>query len=69
METSTLKNCYNIFINNIMRSMGLPIEEMQTFGEWIENRKADFEYQSAVCFLSKSEIKAGFESWLVSQYC
>ena len=67
MET-TLKACYNKFISNVMKSMGLPIEEMQTFGEWIENRKADFEYQMAVGFISKKQINDGFESWLTQMY-
>ena len=46
-----------------MKSTGLTIDQMQTFEEWIENRKRQFQDQA-----DKKELKAGFQKWLDERY-
>jgi len=62
MET-TIKICYNNFINSLMSSTGLPISQMQTISEWVENRKNQFNEEA-----DEKEEKAGFELWLAKRY-
>ena len=60
--TTNIQNCYNNFIKNMLATTGLPISEMQTLTEWVENRKADFEDSSA------NEKFLGFNYWLSQRY-
>ena len=62
MRTS-LKICYNNFIKGVMSSTGLPLSQMQTFIEWVYNRKNQFKTEA-----SEYEKFLGFETWLLKQY-
>ena len=55
--------CYNNFITRLMGSTGLPISQMQTLTEWVNNRKNQFEQEA-----DEKEEKAGFEIWLSNKY-
>jgi hypothetical protein len=61
--TNTIKICYNNFINSLMGSTGLPISQMQTLSEWVENRKNQFNEEC-----DEAEEKRGFEFWLAKKY-
>ena len=61
--TTTINICYNNFINSLMGSTGLPISQMQTISEWVENRKNQFNEEA-----DEKEEKAGFEFWLSKRY-
>ena len=47
----------------LMKSTGMTIDQMQTFEEWIENRKSQFENEA-----DEKELKAGFQNWLNERY-
>ena len=61
--TTEIKTCYNNFINRLMTTTGLPISEMQSFEEWVENRKNQFNEEA-----TEKEEKAGFDFWLTKRY-
>ncbi len=61
--TTTIKICYNNFINSLMGSTGLPISQMQTITEWVENRKNQFNEEA-----DEKEKTAGFVFWLEKRY-
>jgi len=61
--TTTIKICYNNFINSLMASTNLPISQMQTISEWVENRKNQFNEEA-----DEKEEKGGFEFWLAKRY-
>jgi hypothetical protein len=61
--TTTIENCYNNFINRLMATTGLPISEMQSIEEWVENRKNQFNQEA-----DEKEEKAGFDFWLAKRY-
>lgn len=61
--TTTISICYNNFINSLMGSTGLPISQMQTITEWVNNRKNQFEEEA-----DEKEKAAGFEFWLSKKY-
>ena len=46
-----------------MGSTGLPISQMQTLTQWVNNRKNQFEEEA-----DEKEEKAGFEFWLSKKY-
>ena len=46
-----------------MSSTEVPISQMQTINEWVENRKPQF-YEDA----DEKEEKDGFEFWLAKKY-
>jgi hypothetical protein len=60
--TQALKNCYDVFINRLMQSTGLPFSEMQTLHEWVSNRFVEFNN------LDAKDQKIGFENWLSKRY-
>ena len=61
--TTIIKICYNNFINSLMGSTGLPISQMQTIFEWVENRQNQFNEEA-----DEKEQKDGFEIWLSKKY-
>lgn len=60
--TAQIQNCYNNFITRIMKTTALPISEMQTLNEWVENRVNEFNNS---CSTQKIH---GFEYWLNNRY-
>lgn len=58
-----MKTNYINFINRLMKTTNLPIEQMISFEEWIENRKTQFIEQS-----DENELNRGFEYWLNQRY-
>ena len=61
--TTTIKICYNNFIDSLMSSTGLPISQMQTITEWVENRKNQFNEEA-----DEKEQNTGFDIWLAKKY-
>ena len=61
-QTTNTQNCYTNFINYIMFTTGLPIDQMVTFEMWIDARKEDYKEVSAPLTVH------GFEGWLNSIY-
>jgi len=61
--TTTIKICYNNFINYLIGSTRLQISQMQTITEWVENRINQFNEEA-----DEKEKKAGFEFWLAKRY-
>jgi len=61
--TTSISICYNNFINYLMSSTGMPISQMQTLTEWVNNRKNQFQNEA-----NTKEIKLGFEIWLSKRY-
>ena len=60
--TEITKKAYNNFIKRFMSSTGLPISQMQTLEEWLENRFKD--YQDS----SYAERFNGFDSYLIKKF-
>jgi hypothetical protein len=61
--TTTILICYKNFINYLMANTGLPISEMQTLSEWVENRQNQFKDQA-----TEKEMKDGFELYISKIY-
>ena len=62
-KNTTMKTNYQNFVSRLMKSTGMTIDQMQTFEEWIENRKSQFENEA-----DEKESKRGFQNWLNERY-
>ena len=62
-KNTTMKTNYQNFVSRLMKSTGMTIDQMQTFEEWIENRKSQFENEA-----DEKELKRGFQNWLNERY-
>ena len=58
-----MKTNYQNFVSRLIKSTGMTIDQMQTFEEWIENRKSQFENEA-----DEKESKRGFQNWLNERY-
>ena len=61
-HTKNIQTAYTRFVKGLMKSTGLPIEEMQTINEWVNNRLNDFNSSTY------AERYNGFEIWLLKRY-
>lgn len=60
--TQKVKNAYDVFVHNVMKSQGLNYSDMTPLNEWVQKRFEEFESYSSYT------RRNGFETWLSNRY-
>lgn len=60
--TQQVKNAYDVFVHNVMKSQGLNYSDMTPLNEWAQNRFNEFSGCGSI------EKRNGFGEWITKRY-